>query len=179
VSQVNVSTDIAGPAARLWIMKSAVSLLWGILLALGVGLLTIFGIIWPLFMTFFDTQLAWSRVLAGLLLIFVVAFSFYWGGMISAYKAPSKRRLHGMLVAPAAFVISPIINTLTGEGLFPGLESARTVGAVLGMLALSTASAYLGARRGESLYAHNIEHVRKKKNRKVRRERESRQSQGN
>ncbi|CAN5715231.1 hypothetical protein BH24ACT20_BH24ACT20_05270 [soil metagenome] len=156
-------------------MKSVISLLWGILLALGVGLLTIFGIIWPLFMTFFDTELAWSRVLAGLLLVFVVAFSFYWGGMIASYKAPSKRRLHGMLVAPAAFVISPALNVLTGQGLFPGLDSFGTAAGVVGMLAISTAAAYIGASRGETVYAHNQDYIRKRRDRKLRQEQESRQ----
>lgn len=174
---MKVSTELAGWPAKISDMKSVISVLWGILLALGVGLLTIFGIIWPIFMTFFDAEVAWSRVLAGLLLVFVVAFSFYWGGMIASYKASSKHRIHGTLVAPAAFVISPILNVLTGQGLFPGLDSAGIVLGVLGMLAISTIAAYVGATRGESIYAHNQDYLKKRRDREIRRERESRQSQ--
>lgn len=159
-------------------MKSVISVVWGVFLALGVGLLTIFGIIWPLFMTFFDTGFVWSRVLAGVVLVFAVAFSFYWGGMIASYKAPSRRWLHGTLVAPVAFVISPVLNFSTGQGLFPGLNSPETVGGVIGMLAISTAAAHVGARRGESLHAHNQEHIERNSRRKLNREREGRQEEG-
>lgn len=158
-------------------MKSVISVVWGVFLALGVGLLTIFGIIWPLFMTFFDTEFVWSRVLAGVVLVFAVAFSFYWGGMIASYKAPSRRWLHGTLVSPVAFVISPIMNFLTGQGPFPGLNSLGTVGGVIGMLAISIVAAHLGARRGESLHDHNQEHIQRNSRRKLNREREARQRQ--
>ncbi|MGB3683848.1 MAG: hypothetical protein WA990_15335 [Rubrobacteraceae bacterium] len=158
-------------------MKSVVSLMWGVFLALGVGLLTIFGIIWPLFMTFFDTELAWSRVLAAVVLVLAIAFSFYWGGMGSSYRAPSRRRLHGTLVAPVAFMISPVLNFSTGQGFFPGLNSIWTVGGVVGVLVLSTVAAYIGARRGESLYAHNRKYIQRRNRKKPERDRERRQRQ--
>lgn len=155
-------------------MKSIFSVGMGILLSLGVGLLTIFGIIWPLFMTFFDANAAWSAVFGYVLMVLAAAFSFYWGGMIAGYKAPSRRRLHGTIVAPAAFLISPIVNFLAGNGLFPGLESVGAVGILLGVLALSSAAAYIGARKGEALYEHNQNYLRK---RELRREYQRRQSQ--
>lgn len=158
-------------------MKSVISVVMGVLLALGVGLLTIFGIVWPLFMTFFDTELTRNTVLADVLLVFAAAFSFYWGGMVASYRAPSKRRFHGTLVAPAAFVISPILNFSTGKGLFPGLNSPGAVGIMLGVLAISMVAAYVGARRGEALYVHNQGQAQRRNRRKPRRERESRQSQ--
>ena len=146
----------------------------GILLALGVGLLTIFGLIWPLFMTFFDANTVWGTVLGYVLMVFAVAFAFYWGGMISGYKAPFKHRLHGTLVAPAAFMISPIINSLAGNGLFPGLESIGAFGILFGILLLSSAAAYIGSRRGETIREYNRNYLRK---RELRREHQRRQSQ--
>lgn len=155
-------------------MKSVISVAMGVFLALGVGLLTVFGIVWPLFLTFFDAELARNTAFAGAFLVFAAAFSFYWGGMVASYRAPSKRRVHGTLVAPAAFVISPALNLSTGKGLFPGLDSPGAVGLMLGILAVSMVTAYIGARRGESLYAHNLAHARQ---RELRRQRNSRQGQ--
>lgn len=154
-------------------MKSVISVVMGVFLALAVGLLTIFGIVWPLFMTFFDTELARNMALAGAFLVFAAAFSFYWGGMFASYRAPSRRRLHGTLVAPVAFVISPILNISTGKGLFPGLESTGTLGAMLGILAISVVAAYVGARRGEALYAHNQSFAHRRRPRAKNRSRQS------
>ena len=147
----------------------------GVFLALGVGLLVVFGIGWPLFMTFFDAEVARNTVLAGIFLVFAVAFSFYWGGMFASYKAPSKRRIHGTLVPPVAFVVSPILNFATGKGLFPGLNSSGAVGILLGVLAISMVAAYVGARRGESVYAHNRGHADR---RRPRRERSRQEQEG-
>jgi hypothetical protein len=63
--------------------------------------------------------------------------------------------LHGVLVAPVAFVISPILNLATGQGMFPGVEDAVTVLLAALFLAVSLTAAYVGARRGEALYAYN------------------------
>jgi hypothetical protein len=63
--------------------------------------------------------------------------------------------LHGVLVAPAAFVISPILNLVSGQGMFPGMESAVTVILLAVFLAVSAGAAYVGSRRGEALYAYN------------------------
>ena len=155
-------------------MKNVISVGTGILLSLGVGVLTIFGIVWPLFMTFFDADAVTGTVLGYVSMVFAVAFSFYWGGMVAGYKAPFRHRLHGAIVAPAAFVISPILNFLSGNGLFPGLDSGWAAAIMVGVLILSTAAAYVGARRGETLQAHNHDYLRK---RELRREHQRRQSQ--
>lgn len=125
------------------------------LIALAIGLLVVFGILAPVFTRFFGLEIVGSTALPTALMVFAAAFSFYFGGMAASYRAPARRRLHGTLVAPAAFVISPAINLATGEGMFPGLA---TVGAVLlaaVFLVVSLAAAYVGARRGEALYAYN------------------------
>lgn len=176
---MKVSTGDTDSPAKIEDMKSIISVVMGVLLALGVGLLVVFGIGWPLFMTFFDAELPRNTVLAGIFLVFAVAFSFYWGGMIASYRAPSKPRVHGTLVAPVAFTISPLLNVSTGKGLFPGLNSSWAVGGLLGVLAISIVAAYVGARRGELVFAHNQRHAQRRKKRKPRprRERESRQGQ--
>lgn len=136
-------------------MKSVAAVGLGVLIALAIGLLVVFGILAPVFTRFFGLEIVGSTALPITLMVFAAAFSFYFGGMAASYRAPARRRLHGTLVAPAAFVISPAINLATGEGMFPGLA---TVGAVLlaaAFLVVSLAAAYVGARRGEALYAYN------------------------
>lgn len=125
-------------------------------------------------MTFFDVNAVWNTVFGYVLMILAAAFSFYWGGMIAGYKAPFKRRIHGTIVAPVAFVISPTVNFLAGNGLFPGLKSIGALEIMLGVLVLSTVAAYVGSRRGEALHAYNQNYIRK---RELRREHQRRQSQ--
>lgn len=127
----------------------------GVLIALAIGLLVVFGIFAPIFTAFFGMEIATSTAVPTAMLVFAAAFSFYFGGMAASYRAPARRRLHGILVAPAAFVISPLINVATGHGLFPGVEDAVMVLLITVFLAVSVAAAYVGARRGESLYAYN------------------------
>jgi cytochrome c biogenesis factor len=131
----------------------------GVLLALAVGLLVVFGIVEPLFTSIFGLQRAGSdpSFFPILLMALAAAFAFYFGGMAAGYRAPGRRRLHGTLVAPAAFALSPTINLLTGKGLFPGLDNALLAVLLLVVfLAISAAAAYVGARRSEALYAHNM-----------------------
>ena len=132
---------------------SAVGL--GVLLALTVGLLIVFGILAPLLTRFFGLEIVGSTAVPTTLLVFAAAFSFYFGGMAASYRAPTRRRLHGTLVALVAFAISPVLNLLTGKGAFPGMENAGTALLVVLVLLVSVAAAYVGARRGESLYAYN------------------------
>src|ERR671917_2740576 len=136
-------------------MRSVTAVGLGVLVALTIGLLVVFGILAPVFTRLFGLELAGSTALPITLMLFADAFSFYFGGMAASYRAPSRRRLHGVLVAPAAFVISPVINVLSGQGLFPGMESAVNVALVVAFLAVSVGAAYVGSRRGESLYAYN------------------------
>lgn len=136
-------------------MKSVSAVGLGVLLALTVGLLVVFGILAPLLTRFFGLEMVGSTAVPTVLLIFAAAFSFYFGGMAASYRAPARRRLHGTLVAPVAFAISPAINLLSGNGLFPGMENAGTTLLVAFVLLVSVAASYVGARRGESLYAYN------------------------
>ncbi len=125
------------------------------LIALTIGLLVVFGILAPVFTTFFGLELVGSTALPIILLVFADVFSFYFGGMAASYRAPARRRLHGTLVAPVAFAISPAINLASGEGMFPGLNTRGAVLLVAVFLAVSFAAAYVGARRGAALYAYN------------------------
>ena len=136
-------------------MKSVTAVGLGVLIALTIGLLVVFGIFAPVFTTFFGLELVGSTALPIILLVFADAFSFYFGGMAASYRAPARRRLHGTLVAPVAFAISPAINLASGEGMFPGLNTRGAVLLVAAFLAVSFAAAYVGARRGAALYAYN------------------------
>jgi hypothetical protein len=136
-------------------MKSVTAVGLGVLIALVIGLLLVFGILAPLFTRFFGLELAGSVAVPITFMVFADAFSFYFGGMAASYRAPARRRLHGTLVAPVAFAISPAINLVTGRGMFPGLDTAGTVALAALFLAVSIAGSYVGSRRGESLYAYN------------------------
>ena len=132
------------------------------LIALAIGLLVVFGILAPVFTSLFGLELAGSIALPTVLMVFATAFSFYFGGMAASYRAPARRRLHGTLVAPVAFAISPAINLSTGEGLFPGLDTGATVLLAAVFLVVSCVAAYVGARRGEALYAYNQKFARRR-----------------
>ena len=136
-------------------MNGIVAVALGVLVALAIGLLVVFGIFAPVFTAFFGMEIAASIAVPTAMLVFAAAFSFYFGGMAASYWAPSRRLLHGAAVAPAAFVVSPAINLVTGHGMFPDVASAVTVALIALTLAVSTAAAYVGARRGEALYASN------------------------
>lgn len=136
-------------------MRSVAAVALGVLIALAIGVLLAGGVLAPVFTRFFGMEIATSTALPTVLLVFVAAFSFYFGGMAASYRAPARRRLHGVLVAPAAFVISPVINVLSGQGLFPGINDAKTILLVAAFFAVSVIAAYVGSRRGESLYAYN------------------------
>ncbi len=144
-------------------MRSVTAVGLGVLIALAIGLLVVFGILAPVFTKFFGLELAGSTALPITLMVFADAFAFYFGGMAASYRAPARRRLHGTLVAPAAFVLSPAINLAMGKGMFPGLENARTILLAAVFLAVSFAASYVGARRGESLYAYNQKLARRRR----------------
>ena len=154
-------------------MQSVRAVLIGILLALGVGALVVFGIAAPFFTRFFASGLA-STALPAVIVLFAAAFSFYWGGMIASYKAPSRRRLHGVLVGAASFLISPLINLVAPDVTVRGgdpFANLRTPGALLFtgvLLIVVLAASYVGARRGEALFAHNRAVIRSQRTRKAR-----------
>jgi hypothetical protein len=87
-------------------------------------LLIVFGILAPVLSWLFQLEPSASAVRNfAPILLFVCGLSFYFGGMAAAFKAPDRHRLHGTLVAPAAFVISPVVNLLVGKTPFPGIDS--------------------------------------------------------
>ena len=135
----------------------------GVLLSLALGLLMVQGIFAPVFTRFFGLERTGPATLPVVLLIFAAAFSFYFGGMAASYKAPSRHRLHGVLVVPAAFVLSSGLNLLTGKGVLPGVDEAGAVGLAVVFLVVSAAASFVGGHRGEALYAHNQKVARRRR----------------
>lgn len=162
---------------RTWyyarMMKSVRAVLWGNLLALGIGALVVFGIVWPVFEFFFGSGIA-STSLPVVVVVCASAFSYFWGGMLASYKAPSHRRLHGVLVGMTAFLISPAVNlisSVTSARASDPFANLRTPGALMltaVLLVVVFTASYIGARRGEVLHAHNQTVIRKQKSRKAR-----------
>ena len=167
--RVNPSTGVIGAAARICPMRSVLAVAGGMLVAFLLVLLIVFGIFVPVLSWLFQLQPSASAVKTfAPILLFVCGLSFYFGGMAGAFKAPGRHRLHGTLVAPAAFVISPVVNLLLGKTPFPGIDSVGAVLLAAAFLAASVAGAYVGARRGQALQAHNERVLRRIRNRKSR-----------
>ncbi len=124
------------------------------MLALVLALLVVGGILAPALSAVFGLEVDRSRAVPVILplLLFVAAFSFYFGGMIAAYKAPARRRMHAVLVVPAALVLSAGLNLASGEGPLPGLDGARGVVLTVLFLLVSVAASLVGGHRGEALY---------------------------
>lgn len=142
-------------------------------MSLGIGVLLMLGIIAPVFTRFFGQTLT-STALPTVLLIFAAAFSFYFGGMIASYRAPSRRLLHGTLVGLISFVVSPIVNLFTsifggGNDPFANLRTPAGILLSVVLFAAVLGASYVGARRGETIYAHNAQILRQ---REIRRQRE-------
>lgn len=126
------------------------------LVAFLLVLLILFGILAPVLSWLFQLEPSASAVRNfAPLALFVCGLSFYFGGMAGAYKAPDRHLLHGTLVAPVAFVISPVINVLVGKTPFPGIDSVGAALLTAAFLAASVAAAYVGARRGHAIQVHN------------------------
>ena len=151
-------------------MKSVVAIIFGIVLALLLGLLLVFGIFAPVLTAFFGLQRTGSSALPAILLLFANGFAFYFAGMAAGYTAPSRRRLHGVLVPILAFAISPTLNFLSGNGLFPEVSSLGLVALVVVFLIVAIGAAYVGAGRGAALYVHNQSVLRKRRPRNAARE---------
>lgn len=153
--------------------QSVGAVLVGILLALGVGVLLVLGIFAPVFTRFFGQALV-TTALPTVLLVFAAAFSFYFGGMFAAYRAPSRRRLHGTMVGLVSFAVSPLVNVSTwvfgGAGdPFANLRTTAGIALTMVLFAAVLGASYLGGRRGEAVYAHNAQVLRQ---RELRRQRE-------
>ena len=148
---------------RIASMRSIMAVGIGLLLALALGLLVVQGIFAPVFTRIYGLERAGPASLPLVLLVFAAAFSFYFGGMAASYKAPSRHRLHGVLVVPAAFVLGSALNLALGKGFLPGVDGAWAVGLVLVVLVVSAAASYVGAKRGEAIYAHNQKVARRRR----------------
>lgn len=137
-------------------MRSVAAVGVGMLVAFLLVLLILFGILAPVLSWLLQLEPSASAVRNfAPLALFVCGLSFYFGGMAGAYKAPDRHLLHGTLVAPVAFVISPVINLLVGKTPFPGIDSVGTALLAAAFLAASVAAAYVGARRGHAIQVHN------------------------
>ena len=137
-------------------MRSIAAIGVGMLLAFAIVLLIVFGVFAPVLSELFQVQP--SRASLGVfapLLLLVCAVAFYFGGMAAAYKAPSRRQLHGLLVAPTALVVSTAINVAAGRGPFPSYDTVGIFLLAVLFFAVSLAASYVGARRGEALFIHN------------------------
>lgn len=157
---------LLGDADRLleWLaMRSIIAVGLGVLLSLLLGLLLALGVFAPVLTRLFGLERSGPAALPLLLLLFAAAFSFYFGGMAAAYKAPFRHRLHGALVAPAAFVLSTGLNLVTGKGILPGLDGAKTLVLAAVFLLVATAASYVGGRRGDELYAYNQNAARRRR----------------
>jgi len=145
--------------------KSVTAVLLGALISLAIGLLVVFGIVAPLFTSFVSPDLARASALPSGVLVCAVAFSFYFGGMAAGYRAPGRRRLHGVLVVPVLFALSPALNFVAGQDPFPQFRAPGAALLSAALLIVAVAAAYVGARRGEGLYAYNQSHLRRQRSR--------------
>lgn len=149
-------------------MKSLVAILLGLLVALVIGALVLVGIVAPVFTVFMGMEGAEMTPFTGAVVAVAVGMAFYFGGMLASYRAPGKRRLHGVLVAVISFGVSLAVN-LSASAFFETeqdpLANVRPdsgLGTTAALFAVSVVAAYLGARRGEGVYAHNLEVSRKR-----------------
>lgn len=137
-------------------------------LALVIGAIVLLGIVAPVFTVFMGLEGARMTPLIGLVVVAAVGMSFYFGGMLAGYRAPFRRRLHGVAVAVISFGVSLAVNLATlafFETEQDPLANLRTGGELLFTVALfsvSVVAAYVGARRGEGVYAHNVRVARKR-----------------
>ncbi len=136
--------------------RSVFAVLLGALISLVIATILTQGIISPVLSVFFGLEP--SRNVMGRaapLLVFVAAFSFYWGGMAAGYRARSHRRLHGVAVVAALFAVSPTLYLLAGKAPFPQLQTTGNALLALALLLISAGAAYVGAGRSAALYAFN------------------------
>lgn len=143
------------------------------LVTLAVGLLVLFGIVSPVFDAFVAPRAVENSMLPAGILLFVIAFAMYFGGMAASYRAPSRRRLHGVSVALILFAISPLVNFVSGREPLPQFETIGGVVLTLIALVVSVVAAYVGSLRGASLYAYNEAHNKKRRARRDGEQKES------
>lgn len=150
-------------------VQSVRAVLIGILLALFIGALVVLGIVAPVFTRFFGPELAATALVPAVFVGFAAAFAFYWGGMYASYKAPNRRRLHGVLVGVMPF--GAYLLTANDNVLFTNLNTSVALLLIGVLFVVVLAASYVGARRGETLYAHNQAYREQEQRRKSREER--------
>lgn len=128
----------------------------GMFLAMLIGFLLVFGALAPILSVVFGLgSVSPAGILPLLLLIFSVGFAFYFGGMAAAYYARFRRKLHGTLVGVIACAISPLVNLASGNGPFPNVDSVTLAVLLVLAVVVAVGGSYVGAKRGEALYAFN------------------------
>jgi hypothetical protein len=153
-------------------MKSFGAIALGMLLSMVIGILLISGIFGPVFSTLFGADIGVFSTEAGRQLafpagLFIFGFAFYFGGMLASYRAPSHRILHGMMVSVVSFAVSMAINVgsvtlmVPEEDPLAGFRSSGMLLFTTGLVAVSVAASYFGARRGRNLYHYNRQFVRR------------------
>lgn len=168
-------------------MRSVVSILLGMFLALVIGAIVLLGILAPVFTVFMGMEGAGMSPITALTIAVAVGMAFYFGGMLASYRAPKLRKLHGVLVAVVSFAVSVLVNLASSAFLQTQQDPLANMKPGSGLLltaalfAVSVAAAYVGARRGEGLYAYNLSVSRRmaaREKAKQRRAEQSRASEG-
>ena len=160
-------------------MSSVRAIVSGMLLALVLGILVLFGIFAPILTAFVGDRIAEVSVFTGVVLIFSVAFAFYFGGMAASYLAPARRVLHGIMVSVLSFAISLLVNfgalvlLETDRDPIANLRGPGEILLTTTLVFVSVVASYVGARRGIVFYTHNQKRLRQ---REIRRERARKQS---
>ena len=143
--------DLQAEGLLEYSMRSIMAVGIGLLLAV-LGLLVVQGIFAPVLTRLFGSSAGpvpparLARLRRRLLVLL--------RGMAASYKAPSRHRLHGVLVVPVAFVLSLVLNLVLGKGFLPGVDGAWAAGLVAIFLIVSCAASYVGPPR-QALNAHN------------------------
>lgn len=143
----------------------------GMVLALVIGGIVLLGIVAPVFTVFMGLEGAGMTPLIGLVIAVAVGMAFYFGGMLASYRAPFRRRLHGVAVPVASFGVSLAVNLFTllffetDQDPLANLRTGSEILLTATLFVVSVTAAYLGARRGEEVYAYNASVARKRENR--------------
>lgn len=149
-------------------------------MALVIGSITLVGIVAPVFTVFMGLEGAGMTPFIGLVVAVAVGMSFYFGGMLAGYRAPSRRRLHGVLVAVVPLAINAVIFAFFETESSPlNLGTGNEILLTATLFVVAVAAAYMGSIRGEGVYVHNLEVARKmaaREKAKAKREAEAREA---
>lgn len=168
-------------------MRSVTAILLGMFLALVIGAIVLLGILAPVFTVFMGMEGAQMSPVTALTVAVAVGMAFYFGGMMASYRAPRLRKLHGVLVSVVSFAVSALVNLVSSAFLqtqqdpLANFRSGPELLLTAALFAVSLAAAYVGARRGEGLYAYNLSVSRRiaaREKAKQRRAEQSRASEG-